>query len=80
MWGSVPFKNFVIPFLRLQASLGGDVLSNIFYLFDYKMDKLSTDEEVARTTLVTLDQVTEKYNKTTKFGTSMIVLFHDTKI
>ena len=60
MWDSVPVKNFVFPILCLQIGLVNDVLNNLLGFFNSDVDKLSTGEEVARNTLVILNQVIAK--------------------
>ena len=60
MWYSVPAKIFTVPVIHIQIGLGNDVLNNLLYLIDCYLEKLSTGEEVARNTLVTLNQVIAK--------------------
>ena len=60
MWGSVPVKNSIVPVLHLQIGIRNDVLSNLLVFIDSDVEKLSTGEEVARNTLVTLNRVIKK--------------------
>ena len=60
MWDSVSVKNFVVPVLHLQIGLGNDVKNNLLDFIDSDVDKLFTDEEMARNTMVTLNQIITK--------------------
>ena len=60
MWYSVTVKNFIVPVINLQIGLGNDFLNNLLYFIDSDVEKLSTGEEVAHNTLVTLKQVIAK--------------------
>ena len=59
MWDSVPVKIFIVLILHLQIGLGNDVLKILDFI-DSDAEKFSTDEEVDRNTLVTLNQVITK--------------------
>ena len=59
MWDSVPVKIFIVLVLHLQIGLGNDVLKILDFI-DSDAEKFSTDEEVDRNTLVTLNQVITK--------------------
>ena len=63
IWDSVPMKNFIVPVLNLQIGLGNYVLNNLLGFIDSDVEKLSTGEEVARNTLVELNQVIAKRQK-----------------
>ena len=60
MWDIVLVKNFIDPVLHIQIGLGNDVLSNLLDLIDSYVEKLSTGDEVARNTLVKVNQVISK--------------------
>ena len=57
IWDSVPVKNFIVPVLHIQIGLGNYFLKNLLDYIDSDVQKLSTGEEVARNTLVTVNQV-----------------------
>ena len=60
MWEIVQVKNFIVLVLHIQIGLSNDVLSNLLDFIDSGAEKLSTGEEVARNTLVTVNQVITK--------------------
>ena len=60
MWDSVPVKSFIVPVFHLQIGLINDFLKNLLDFIDSDVEKLSTGEEGARNTLVTLNQFTTK--------------------
>ena len=60
MWESVPVKNFIVTVLHLQIGIGNDVLNELLDFIDSDVDEVSTGDEVARNTLVTLNQITAK--------------------
>ena len=60
IFDSVPVKNFIFPVLHIQIGLGNYFLRNLIYYIESKVEKLSTGEEVARNTLVTLNHVIAK--------------------
>ena len=53
-------KNFIVPVLHIQIGLVNDFLNDLLYFIESDADKLSKGEEVARNTLVTLNQVIAK--------------------
>ena len=63
IFDSVPVKNFIFPVLHIQIGLGNYFLRNLIYYIESKVEKLSTGEEVARNTLVELNQVIAKRQK-----------------
>ena len=60
MWDSVPVKNFIVLVLHIQIDLGNYVLNNLINCIDSDVERLSTVEEVAHNTMVTLNQVIAK--------------------
>ena len=61
--GQFPVKNFIFSVLHLQIGLGNYFLRNLLYSVDSDVENLSTGEEVARNTLLTLNQVITKIRK-----------------
>ena len=60
MWDIVLVKNFIVPVLHPQIGLRNDFISNLLDLIDSYVERLSTGDEVARNTLVTVNQVISK--------------------
>ena len=56
-------KNFIVPVINLQIGLGKNVSRNLIGFIDSDTEKLSTGEEVARNTLVTVNQVIKNRRK-----------------
>ena len=80
MWVSVTVNNFIVLVLHLQIGFNHDDLINLIDLIDSDVEKLSTGEEVACYTLVTLNKVIEKGNNNTNYEISMIVLCFNIKL
>ena len=53
-------KNIILSVIRIQIGLGNGVLRNMIDLIDSGVEKLSTGEEFACNTLVTVNQVISK--------------------
>ena len=71
-WDSVPVKNFIFPVLHLRIVMGNDV-KKFLDIIDSDVENLSIGEEVARNTLLTLNQVITKIRKNAKYGLSIMV-------
>ena len=67
MCDSVTVVKFIVHFLHLQIGLGNKILNKFLGFIDSDMENFYTGEEVARNTLVTLNQVIAKYRKTAKY-------------
>ena len=50
-------KNFIVPVINLQIGLGNNFSRNLIGFIESDTEKLSKGEEVARNTLVTVNQV-----------------------
>ena len=60
MWYSVPVKKIIVPVIHFQICTGNDILINLLDFIDFHVYKLSTGEEVTRSTLATVNQVIAK--------------------
>ena len=58
--GQCSSENFIVPVIHLQIGIVNDVLSKLIDIINSDVEKLSTGEEVARNTLVKLNQVITK--------------------
>ena len=56
MWDSIPVKKFIVKVIHIQIGLGNNVLKKLLDFIESDVEKLSTVEEVAHNTLVTLNQ------------------------
>ena len=60
MWYSVPVKKIIVPVIHFQICTGNDILINLLDFIDFHVYKLSTGDEVTRSTLATVIQVIAK--------------------
>ena len=60
IWDSVPMNNFIVPVLHIQIGRGYNILINHLDFVNSDVDRLSTVEEVAHNTMMTVNQVNAK--------------------